>query len=95
MKIPKKINILGFTYDVLFTDDMNILGDCYGRCKFIEQKIYVKKDQAPEQQFQTFWHEVLHAIDWITSGEGSCDLTEKQNDIMATGVASVLMNNKL
>lgn len=97
MKRINKINILGYTYDIIYTNDANKLTInnvlCYGSCCPVEQVIYINTNQAPEQQIQTLLHEIIHCVDYITSGNEGFKLEEKQTDLLATGLASILLNN--
>lgn len=94
MALPKKINILGFTYKIELVDSCTeiIVGGraCFGSCDFIEQTIRIAKDQDYQQMVQTLLHEIIHAIDYIMSGNEGTQLEEKQTDLIATGLASVI-----
>lgn len=94
MTLPKKIKILGYDYDIQLVESSEdiIVGGraCFGSCDFINQIIIISKDQAYQQQVQTLLHEIIHAIDYITSGNEGTQLQEKQTDLIATGLASVL-----
>lgn len=99
MIIPSKMNILGFLYDVILTNDANILTiddtKITGRIYYKEQKIIIDSNQNPQQLIQTLMHEVLHAIDFLVNGCAEGSLSEGQIDCFATGITSVLLNNNL
>lgn len=94
MALPKKINILGFEYKIQTVESSNNLilngRTCFGSCNSTEQTIIISLDQAYQQQVQTLLHEILHAIDYITSGNEGCQIEEKNIDLLATGLASIL-----
>lgn len=94
MALPKKIKILGYDYDIQLVDSSEeiIVGGhtCFGSCNYINQVIFIAKDQAYQQQVQTLLHEIIHAIDFITSGNEGTQLKEKQVDLIATGLASII-----
>lgn len=73
MKIPKKVSILGRSFDVfndLTREQMAKAvndGSCpYGAMNFSERKILVMKHLNKDEQFVTFLHEINHAILFIT-----------------------------
>jgi hypothetical protein len=98
MKIPSKINILGFDYEIIETDDKNLLvweNDlCDGLIKYNESKIYVKKSLNEQVKLTILIHEVLHGIDYYMSNDGGLrdKLTEDQIHQTATGLASIILN---
>ena len=96
MALPKRIKILGYDYNIQLVESSEdiIVGGrtCFGSCDFINQVILISKDQAYQQQVQTLIHEIVHAIDFITSGNEGTQLAEKQTDLIATGLASVLFD---
>lgn len=44
---------------------------------------------------QTLLHEIIHAIDYHMNGQGNMTLSEEQTDRLATGIYTVLKNNKV
>lgn len=99
MKLPKSLNILGFKYTIGYTNDKNYLNDgtsiCYGVISPSKNLIFIDNTYPQENQLQTLCHEVIHAIDYITAGNEGYSLTEKQTDLLATGIASVILNNNI
>ena len=80
-KNNKKETILGFTkVEVLGhklrvietdnTDDLVINGSlCFGAFKPIDSEIVISLRQSGENMKQTFYHELLHAIDFFSHNE--------------------------
>lgn len=97
MQLPESLNILGFNYDIVLTDDKNILNLnnelVDGFVNLRELKIYIDSTLNPELQLQTLCHEIVHAIDYRMTKNDE-NLTENQTDIIGTGLASILMNNE-
>lgn len=96
--LPTSINIKGFTYNVILTNDKNnLLVDdvlCMGRIDYRNQIIYISTEMCMEQQLQTFIHEVIHAIDFlVTKTDSNEQLTEVQTDNIAIGLTSIVLNN--
>lgn len=87
----KHVEILGYKYEVDFIEDDRIIllngQECLGSCSPSEQKIQVRNDQHKQQRKETYYHEVLHAIDCIINGNHT--LTEEQIDFIARGLATV------
>lgn len=95
-KIPKKINILGFDYEVILEETEQMKRNSWIGCiNSFEKKIWLDPDIPHKQQLQTLLHEIIHGIDWIMSGKGGYELTEQQTDQLASGILSVLLNNKV
>ena len=65
---PKQIVVSDVIYSVKFCrkipglEDMDLAGVCCPASK----TIYIVLGQAAEERFSTFWHEVLHAIEFET-----------------------------
>lgn len=101
MNIPEKINILGFNYEIIETDDKNILVDdstlCHGYVRYNDRKIYLEKSSNEEFKKTILIHEILHAIDNITNlnQENRESLTEAQIHHLSIGLASIILNNDL
>ena len=104
MKIPKRIKIAGRDYTVLFphtfTDSSQVLlgqHDCSGQVIKICGKNTFGEPRHPQGIEQTFWHETLHAIDYLFNC-GKIQKLENGEDIidqMAEGLCQVLRDNKL
>ena len=67
------IEVLGHTLRVIETDnleDLLVNGQlCFGAFSPIDSRIVVSTKQSPENMKQTFYHELLHAIDWLSHNE--------------------------
>lgn len=62
MKIPQTIHILGQDFTIEFIKDKKGR-DFIGRCFPHANKIQICQDLPDDKLFQTYLHEVLHAID--------------------------------
>lgn len=67
MKIPKKVNIAGYTYKVLIVDELkadDTPQDKYmlGQCDPVNFEIKILKGQSKIQEVSTYIHEVIEAI---------------------------------
>lgn len=90
MKIPKKIKIGGFVYDIEFTDNLksgNI--NCSAEIDYNELKIRIANTAEKKQQHD-FWHEVFHAIyDFI----GITEHDEQHIDLLASAMHAIITDN--
>jgi len=101
MKIPEKINILGFVYEIILQnsiDDNLIIGNaaCDGAIHYTKRKIYILKNDkiGDEHILQVLCHEITHAIEYHF--DAKCEhtnMTEWQTDMIGTGLASIILNN--
>jgi heat shock protein HspQ len=90
MNIPDKVKIGGLIYDVSIEKGVcHGLNKAYGTCDYEALEISIEKDYSEQKIKQTFWHEVMHAID----NEYHAGLSEKQIDQMACGLYSVIVDN--
>lgn len=80
IKIPKSINILGFNYEINLTEDKNILN--------------LNQELVDELKLQNLCHAIVHAFNYLMTKNDE-NLTENQTDVIGTGLASILLNNKL
>lgn len=96
MKIPKKINILGFDYKVKHkaTEEMK-KNSWAGAVNYFNRVIHIDPSYSDISKADTLLHEIIHAIDITTSGTNDVTLTEGQVQRIATGIESVLRNNKV
>ena len=63
MKIPKKIKIGGFDYDIILDNLLRKAGNEYpGTHSQWEQKIFISNDQHQQQQEESLIHEIIEAI---------------------------------
>ena len=94
MKIPKKIKICGLDYTIELSD--KLVEDDNASGQHIPTKLKIKLhvgNYHPQKIEQTFWHEILHAIN--TNYCGQKELTEEQVDTFANGFYQVLKDNNL
>ena len=61
-----------------------------GECSNTSQELLYSLKQGSDQLKDTVLHEILHAIDYAVQA----NLKERQVHIMATGILSVLRDNK-
>lgn len=69
-----KVEVLGHTFDIIETDKDDILLDggrtvALGFIKYFDSIIVIDSRQSKENMKQTFFHELLHAIDFILHNE--------------------------
>lgn len=94
MKIPNKIKILGYDYEVVFRESrLKEDGSEHSgtHCARV-QKIWIDKEQTQQQQESTFIHEILEAISYslelnmphnvISSLESALYQTLKDNNLL-------------
>lgn len=66
--VPPYIDVNGVRYDVLFSKDVSSIAGrkfkCRGYCDGESKKIYIQVGLDESLRGSTFWHEVLHAIDF-------------------------------
>lgn len=69
-----KVEVLGHHFDIIETDRDDVLLDggrnvALGFVKYFEGIIVIDSRQSLESMKQTFYHELLHAIDFISHNE--------------------------
>ena len=62
MKIPKRVKIGAYIYQVELSEDIGREGDCYGSTHHSSEKIFIDPYYSKTKQKTTFIHELLHAI---------------------------------
>jgi len=93
MKIPKKLKVGGFDYDIIFDDKFVEKETLCGQHQPNRLKIILQTGVYNQQKIdQTFWHEVAHAISCVYLGEN--EMTEDQIDNFSQGLYQVLKDNK-
>lgn len=98
--LPTELNILGMKYDVILTEDYNILNIhgklANGIVDNYQRKIWISTRMNYESMVHTLVHEVIHIIEWIYDRHNErTDLTEWQIDMIASGVLTLILNNDL
>jgi hypothetical protein len=85
---PEKIKILGKPFTIKWLDE-DLSPDLVGECDTDKQIISVRSGQPIEQEQDTLWHELIHAVDEaMDSG-----LKETQVKRLATGLLAVIKDN--
>lgn len=88
MKIPQRVQILGQEFKIEFIKDSKKT-DFVGRCFPNANKIQLVEDLPDDKLFQTYLHEVLHAID-INLNMG---LKHKQIDTLSVALYQFIKDN--
>lgn len=87
------LNIMGYEYEIIYTDDANklMLGNqlCFGLVDYVNQQIFISNQQHPQMMQETLVHEILHTIDHLTNA-GKDQLTEEEIEKLATGLAPIV-----
>lgn len=98
MKIPKKLKINGFDWEVIESQDTANEGNCFGSTHFSTQKIFLEPSATRQKKEQAFIHEILHAIWWQQCVGNATDdktLEEKVISAMSFGLYQVLKDNNM
>ena len=64
MKLPKKVNILGHIYTVIFNTDRQRQEDDVASCNFRSQVICIDGDLCDEAKEAAFIHEIIEAVNY-------------------------------
>jgi DNA-directed RNA polymerase delta subunit len=83
MKIPKRLKIGAITYDIRISDKMKYAGIILRECNLIK----IKKELSKQQREETFFHELVHAINW--------EMDEKEVELFAQALYQVFSKNNL
>ena len=86
MKIPKKLKIGGFTWNVKLESSTTSEQGLFGATHFPSQTIYIQPDITPQKQEHTLIHEVLHAIFW-QNGLPRIMADDKQEEMIINSVS--------
>lgn len=87
------IEVLGHTFRIIETDNDAILLDggrnvALGFVKYFDSLIVIDNRQSKQSMVQTFYHELLHAIDWISHNE-QIAYDEETVNVLGRGLATV------
>lgn len=86
------IEVLGHTIAIEETDDPNKLlvnnQLCFGLFSPLELKIIISTNQSGQNMKQTFYHELLHAIDWLSHNE-EYKYDEEVVNVLGRGLSTV------
>lgn len=69
MNIPLEnfsIKVGPFTYEVIYSDDVPNEGNAFGCTHSDHQKIFIHTKYPRQKQVQTFIHELLHAVTFVS-----------------------------
>ena len=92
MRIPKKIKIGPYTYDVVYKDNLTHENNkLWGLCDRESHNIYLQKKMDAQKKKEVLLHECLHAI------EESYGITLGENKVNQLGLAllALIYDNKL
>lgn len=91
-----KVEILGYHFDIVetdVTDELILDGSlCYGIASPMENKITISARQSDDQMMQTFFHEILHIIDWILHNQ-KFEYDEDVINTLATGLKTIKLGD--
>ena len=90
MQIPKKVNILGRQYSIIFQDERKTGNDNLGSHWGKETSIFLNKNQDQQAVESCFIHEILEAINYLQN----INLKHHQIKLFETGLYQVIKNNK-
>lgn len=62
MNIPSKVKVGTTTYTVKFVDELFEHGSMFGEINYVQQIIRIDAGISVERKWQTFFHELTHAI---------------------------------
>lgn len=89
------VEVLGHKIRIIETEDNNelLLGSnlTYGQFRPLDMEIIISTNQGILSVNQTFYHELLHAIDWIMHNE-EYKYDEEVVNVLARGLATVRMS---
>ena len=92
MKIPEKVKIGAHEYKIYFdVDPSNDNDNCFGNVSYKKLVIGINPTYAQSQQEETFFHEVLHAIEHQLGYEEN----EQRNQATAHHLYLFLKENNL
>lgn len=89
--LPETVIVLNQTYEIKLADKRALKGD-YGKVSFDKQIIYLSKHISGNFLRETLLHEILHIIDYSTSGSES-DVKERDIHGMSSVLFSTMINN--
>ena len=93
MRLPETVKVGAFVYTIVRETQVRSDDDrrLCGQINYMRQEIHIGDGMAAEQEYDTFLHEVLHAIDH----NGQMGLSEKQIHRLASALLGVLLDNDL
>ncbi len=67
MKIPEKVKIGPYTYEVVLDSNKLRDDDCFASCDCRHLKIFLDPDRPRARLEKSFFHELIHAVEDIVS----------------------------
>lgn len=93
MKLPDTLRVCGLDYEIIVDDNLSLDRGATGQHHAEQLRITIQTHGVNKQRIlQTFWHEIVHAIDEHYS-DGM--MTENQVRALASGIYQVLSDNDL
>lgn len=91
-KIPNSINVFGSKYKVKMVDTVLFSGLCDPNSK----AIFINVNQSEDQVVVTFWHEVMHAMQFTLGMDNaiSKEMMEMLAENSANLIVQILSANK-
>lgn len=88
-----KVEVLGHTFNIIETDDDKVLLDggrnvAFGYVKLYDNIIVIDTRQSKQNVYQTFYHELLHVIDFLSHNEQR-EYDEECVNVLARGLMTV------
>lgn len=84
--IPKRFKLFGQTIEVEYDNELYLKHNKLGLADLDKNKIFVSPSKEPhgeEQEWQSFWHEVIHHI-FFKMGEDSLYKDERIVDLLGS-----------
>ena len=100
MKIPKRLRIGGFIWEVKEDFDIKEEGGIHGSTHYKKQKIFLDPEISQQKKEQTLLHEIMHAIWWQTGlwerykEEPTKKIEEEIIHALSMGIYQVLKENR-
>jgi len=95
MRIPESVKVGGKVYTVKCVSHPVVVGgrECYGSINYNEQIIWICTDgNSEQQQFNTFLHEVIHAISYERMIDWG-DKDEEYTESLAKALHALFVDN--
>lgn len=89
---PKSVNVLSYTFDIVWLPCNVEMFGAYGRVDYNSQTISIPEQQKPHSLVDALVHEILHAILWAMDHDAPKEGEEFVRPA-STGLCDVLHNN--
>ena len=90
MPLPKVVYLGAADYDVKEKKKLD-LPQLLGETNNENCEILIRDKQAPPSKRDTFLHEILHAIFWLSGANHSCKLSEDDEEVLVRFLAPWLL----